>query len=95
MTVQFLITLTTFLLEYKNLLALASVVEYSCCNLCALYVRCANLYCSVLIDKEYLVELDSSTLLSRKAVYEDLHTSLYLELLACNVYDCVHKNLMY
>ena len=93
MTVTLLVTLATFLLEYKNLLALASVVKYGCCNLGTLYVWCTDLYCAVCVDKEHLVELDCSTLLSRKAVYEDFHTSFYLELLACNVYDCVHKNL--
>ena len=93
MSVTLLVTLATLLLENKNFLAFASVIKYSCCNLSTINVRCTDLNCSVLVDKEYLVELDSSTLLSREAVDEDFHTSLYFELLACNVYDCVHKKL--
>ena len=35
---------------------------------------------------EKVIALDDS----RKAVHKDVHSSFYLELLACNVNDCVH-----
>ena len=94
MTVTLLVTLTTLLLENKNLLALASVVENSCCNLSTVHIWCTNLDSLTLCYEEYLVELYCCTLLSREAVDEDFHASLYFELLACNVYNCVHKKLM-
>ena len=90
MTVQLLITFATSLLEYKHLVGLARVVENSCLHHCTLYVRGTDLYRSVCIHEEKLVELNSSTFLSRKAVDKDFIASFYLELLACDVHNCVH-----
>ena len=58
-----------------------------------IYIGSTDLDTRVTRDEEDLVELNISTIRSREAVDEDFIASLYLELLACNVYDCVHNKL--
>ena len=95
MAVALLEALATDLLEDKNLVSLCIIINNSSLNHCTLYVRSSNLDVSVISDEEHLVELNSSTIRSRKAVYEDFITSFYFELLACNVNDCVHYKKTY
>ena len=90
MAVALLEALAADLLEDKNLVSLCIIINNSSLNHCTLYVRSSNLDVSVISDEEHLVELYSSTIRSREAVYEDFITSFYFELLACNVNDCVH-----
>jgi len=90
-TVQFLITFTTSFLEDKNLVCLTSVVKYSCLYNSTLYIRSTYLNSALSLYEENLVKNNSSTFFSREAVYEDFIASLYLELLACDVHNCVHS----
>ena len=93
MAVQGLEALAADLLENEHLVCLGIVIEDGSLDNCTLYVRSTDLDTRVTSDEEYLVELYISTIRSREAVDEDLIASLYLELLACNFYDCVHNKL--
>ena len=89
MTVGFLISFTTDLLENDNLLCFGIVLENCSLHYCALYVRNTDFHITLVVDEEYLIEFYGLVFLRCKAIDENLCTSLYLELLACNVYDCV------
>ena len=89
-TVESLEALAADLLENEHLVCLGIVIEDGSLDNCTLYVRSTDLYCLSVLKKENLVELNCSTLVSLKAVDKDIHPSFYFELLACNVYDCVH-----
>ena len=83
-------TFAADLLEYNDLLGPAIVTNNSGLDHCTLYIRSADLYLTLIVNEEYLVELHSSTFGRSKARYKDLDTSLYFHLLACDVYDSVH-----
>jgi len=88
--IELLESFATDLLENKHLLSLDIVVKNGCLYNGSLDVRCSYGYRSFLVEKKHLVKLYGLVLLLREAVYEDLLSCLNLELLACNVYDCVH-----
>ena len=90
MSVQFLVSFTTFLLENQNFLSSASVIKDSSLHNSTLYIRGSDFDCPVSIYKKHFVKLDSSTFLSRKTVDKDLHSSLNFKLMACNIHNCVH-----
>jgi hypothetical protein len=86
-------TLATDLLEYKHLVSAALVVEHGSPDHGAVNIRSTDLHGRIICgDEEDLVKLHGITLGSREAVDKDFVASFHLELLACNVYDCVHKN---
>ena len=91
MAIALLEALATDLLEDKNLVSLCIIINNSSLDYCTLYVRSSDLDVRVICDEEHLVELYSSTIRSREAVYEDFISSFYFELLACNVNNCVHN----
>ena len=93
MSVALLEALAADLLEDKDLVGLGIVIQNSGLDHRTIYVRSTDLDTRVTSDEEYLVELYISTIRSREAAHEDLIASLYLELLACNFYDCVHNKL--
>ncbi len=92
MTSQFLVSFTTFFLENQNFLTSAGIVENGSLHYCTLYVWSAYLDSPVCIYQKHFVELDCSAFLRCKAVDENFHTSFNLELVSCNIYNCVHKN---
>ncbi len=95
MAIALLEALSADLLEYKYLVSLGVIINNSSLYYCTLYVRSSNLYSCIVSDEKHFVELYISTIRSREAVYEDFVASFNLELLACNVNDCVHyKNLL-
>ena len=89
-TVQSLESLATDFLEYEHFLCFGVIVKDGSLHNCSLYIRSSNLYGAFCINEKNLVELYGFSVLCLEAVYEDIHSSLYFELLACNVYDCVH-----
>lgn len=91
MAVALLEALAADLLEDKNLVSLCIIINNSSLDYCTLYVRSSDLYGVILGYEKHLVELYGSTFLSGKTLNKDLGASFYLELLACNVYDCVHN----
>ena len=93
MAVELLEALTTNLLEDDNLVSPGLVIDDGSLNDCTFNIRSTDLYCTLILNEEYLVELNISTFGLRKSLHKDLISSLYLELLACNVYDCVHYKL--
>ena len=92
MAVQLLESLATDFLENQYFLGLYRVVKHCGFHDCALYVRGSDFHCTLVIEKQHLVELYRLVFLGSKAVYENLRTSLNLELLSCNVNNCVHFN---
>ena len=94
-TVEFLETLATDLLENNHLVRPCIICENGSLHDSTLDIRCAHLYLSFVINKENLVELHVSAFCLREPLNEDFVASLNLELLACNFYDCVHlKNFL-
>lgn len=91
MTVEFLEALATDLLENDNLVCLYIISEDGSLYYCTLYIGSTYLYCCIICNKEDLGELHISTLGVGKPLHKDFISSFYFELLACNVYDCVHK----
>ena len=92
MSVALLEALAADLLEDEDFVSLGIVIQNSGLDHRTIYVRSSNLDAGVGRDEQHLVELYSSTIRSREAVDEDFIASFNFELLACNVYDCVHKN---
>jgi len=91
MSVALLEALAADLLEYEDLVSLCIVINNCSLGHSTINIRSTDLDTCLRINEEYLVELYSSTILSREAVDEDFIASFNLELLACNFYDCVHK----
>ena len=91
MTIALLEALAADLLEYKHLVCPCLVVNDCCLDNCAFYIGSSDLYVSLVVNEKNLVELNVSTFGLRKSLDKDFISSFYLELLACNVYDCVHK----
>ena len=91
MTVQGLEALATDLLEYEDFVCFCIVVQDGGLYYGTFYIGSTNLYGVSVSDEEHLGELYISTFGLGKPLHKDLFTSLYLKLLACNVYDCVHQ----
>ena len=92
MTCELLVAFAAFLLENKNLVSPASVINDRCLYYSAFYIRGTNLDLAIFIDKKHLLEHYLGILGCLEAVHEDFISRFYLELLACNIYNCVHKN---
>ena len=90
MTVELLEALAANLLEYKNLVSLYIIFENSSLHDCALNIRSSDLNSLSVSDEKHLAELNISTLGIGEPLHKDFVASLYFELLACNVNDCVH-----
>ena len=90
MAIEFLETLATDFLEYKHLVTFNQLIEDGGFDDSAFNIGRADLYGTLVVNEEDLVELDSGILGSTEALHEDLFSSFNLELLACNFYDCVH-----
>lgn len=93
MTVELLEALAADFLEDKHLVRLHLIVQYGSLDHRSINIRSSDLYRSVVSHEEDLLELHISTLGIGKPLHKDFVASLNLELLACNVYDCVHLKL--
>ena len=91
MSIQFAITFATFLVENKNLLTAALVVEHFANHFSALYLRSTNFYFALIVEEQNVLKLDRCTLLKvSDAVHEQFLASFYFKLLAFHFYNCVH-----
>ncbi len=91
MTIELLEALAADLLEYKHLIGFCIVIENGSLDNGSLYIRSSDLHGLTVGDEKHLVELYVSTLGIGKPLHKDFVASLNFELLACNVYDCVHQ----
>ena len=91
MSVALLEALAADLLEDKHLVCPCSIIEDGCLYNGTLYIGSSDLYGSLVLNEKDLVELNISTFGLRESLDKDFISSFYFELLACNVYDCVHK----
>ena len=92
MAIAFLETLAADFLEYEYLVGLGLIVEDGGFDDSTLHIRITELDLPFGVNQQDLVELYRGILGSRQAVDKNLFPGLDLELLACNVNNCVHKN---
>ena len=95
MAIELLEALATDLLEYEHLVSLRLVIENGGLHDGTLNVRITELDLPFGVNQQDFVEFNGLILRCREAVHEDLVTGFNLELLACNVNNCVHKNKTY
>ena len=91
MAIAFLETLAADFLEYEYLVSLGLIVEDGGFDDGTLHIRITELDLPFGVNEQDLVELNGRILRRRKTVDEDLVACFDLELLACNIYNCVHK----
>ena len=89
-TVQFLVTFTTFLLENKNLVV-PQVTKNFCFYRGTFYNRCAYQNLTVVVYQQDFVEAHRGFHILVETVYVELPTFLSLKLLACDFYYYVHS----
>ena len=94
MSVAFVEAFATDFLEYQNFVSSDIICENSSLYDCALYIRSSDLHVTLAGDKKNLLELHISTFGISEPLHKDFVSSFNLELLACNVYDCVHLKLV-
>ena len=58
----------------------------------AVYRWGANSHVTTFVDEEHTVKFDRLALLSVEAVDEHLLVFLYLVLVPCDLYDCIHED---
>ena len=58
----------------------------------AVYRGGANSHVTTFVDEEHTVKLDLLALLCVEAVDEHLLVFLYLVLVPCDLYDCIHED---
>ena len=58
----------------------------------AVYRWGANSHVTIFVDEEHTVKFDRLALLSVEAVDEHLLVFLYLVLVPCDLYDCIHED---
>ena len=90
MTVLLLISFAAFLLEDDNLVSL-KVLQYGCLYGSTLNIGRTEFYSAVVVCQKHLVKCNRGSDFILEAVYINLPPCLYLELLTCNIYNCVHK----
>ena len=95
MTIELLEALATDLLEDNHLVCPCGVVQDGGLHHCTLDVGSADLDGLSVSDEKHLAELDGVAVVLGKTVDENFISSLNFELLACNVYDCVHKKQLF
>lgn len=92
MTIELLEALATDLLEYKHLVSLYLVIEDSSLDNSALHIGSTHFESALVLDQQHFAELHDLAFGLGKSLNENLVASLNFELLACNIYNCVHKN---
>ncbi len=88
-TVAFTITFSSFLLEDDDAFAFEMREDFAN-DLCTFYGGSTNFYGSVVVDQQYFVKLDSSTLLSVQTVNIESLAGFGFELLSLDFYNYVH-----
>ena len=91
MAIELLEALATDLLEDEHLVSLRLVIEDRGLHDSTLHIRITELDLPFGVNEQHLVEFYRRILRSRKTVDEDFIACFNLELLACNVNNCVHK----
>lgn len=89
MTVAFTITFSSFLLEDDDTFAFEMREDFAN-DLCTFYGGSTNFYGSVVVNQQYFVKLDSSTLLSVQTVNIESLAGFGFELLSLDFYNYVH-----
>ena len=90
MTVQFLITFTTFFLENKNFVVFQVTKNFNFYR-GTFYNRCAYQNLTVVVYQQDFVEAHRGFYFLVETVYVELPTFLSLKLLACDFYYYVHS----
>ena len=91
MAILHTVVLTALHLEHHYLLALDERIHHFGYYFGTLYGRSADLYCSVIVNEQHTVKLNSLAGLNILHVMDEkLLSSFGLELLTVNLYDCVH-----
>ena len=91
MTILHTVVLTALHLEHHYLLALYERIHHFGYYFSSLYGGGTDGYCSFVVYEQHTIKLNSLACLSVLHVMnEELLTSLGLELLTVNLYDCVH-----
>lgn len=88
-TVAFTITFSSFLLEDDDTFAFEMREDFAN-DLCTFYGGSTNFYGSVVVNQQYFVKLDSSTLLSVQTVNIESLAGFGFELLSLDFYNYVH-----
>ena len=91
MTIELLEALAADLLEDQHLVSLCIIIEDGGLDHSTLYIRSTDLDGLPVGDEQHLAELHISTLGIGEPLHKDFVASFHFKLLACNVYDCVHK----
>ena len=88
MTIEFAEAFATFLVEYKDLLAAALVVEYFANYFSAFHVRSAYFYFALIVEEQYVLEFNRRAFLKVcNAVDEQFLASFYVvRLIRCGGY---------
>lgn len=84
--------LTADLFEYKDFVSPYVIGNNDSLHRCAFHIGRTYLDTCLVLNEKHFVEGDLCVFCRRKTVAEELAASLNFELLACNVYDCVHYN---
>lgn len=89
-TIALLEALTADLFEYQDLVSPCVIGNDYSLDCCAFHIGRTYLDSCLILNEEHFVKGDLRVFCRRKTVAEELAASLNFELLACNVYDCVH-----
>jgi len=90
-TIQFAITFTTFLVEDKDFVAAALVIEHFANHFSALNVGSAHFYFTLVVQQQHVLKLNGCAFLELvHTIDEQFLASLYSKLLAFHFYNCVH-----
>lgn len=95
MTVEGLEALAADLLEYENLVSLYIICKDRCLYDSALYIGSTDFDLAVCIEQKHFVKLYFGIFGLGKMGHKKFVSGLYLELAACNVYDCVHNKKLF
>ena len=94
MTVLYTVVLAALHLEHHKLVALDERIHHLGYYFCAIYCGRTDCHCTVIVDEQHTVELNSLAGLSiLHVMHIKLLASLSFELLTVNLYDCVHFKL--
>ena len=95
MTSELLVALAALLLEDKNLVRPACVINDRCLYYSALYVWSTDLHIAIFIDQKHFVKRHLGILGCLETVDEDFHSGLNFKLRACNINNYLVENVTY
>lgn len=91
MAIALLESLTTDFLENQYFLCLYVIGKNSSLHYYTINIWSTYLNGAAILNEQYFVKLNTLVILGSETVYKDFRASLNLELLTCNIYNCVHK----